>query len=149
MTVWQWASLHNTRTLKPKQLNGIWPSLISLFTLVLFPLWHVKMPSLKKGFLPTSFQASAFLWKCTAVCITTALKTWSSLKTADYYLMINIHIVFLTVFQEQPDSVWHDDGAGPRGQRAVKSRRQAARPRSLSALQCSSVNSNGMSWWWD
>ncbi len=34
MTVWQWASMHNTRTLKVKQLNGKQPSLNVLFTTV-------------------------------------------------------------------------------------------------------------------
>ncbi len=43
---WQWASMHNTRTLKPKQLN------VTLFILLFIPvpflLWHVKVSSVKR-----------------------------------------------------------------------------------------------------
>lgn len=39
----QWAGMHNTRTLKLEQLNGIQPSP------VLFPPWHAKTSSDKKG----------------------------------------------------------------------------------------------------
>lgn len=45
---WQWVSIHNSGTLKLKQLNGNSASLILLFILVLCPLWHVKMSSVKR-----------------------------------------------------------------------------------------------------
>lgn len=42
--LWQWASKHNTRTLKLKQLDGTkLSSLRPLFIHMLFLLWHVKM----------------------------------------------------------------------------------------------------------
>lgn len=43
VAAWHWASMHNTRTLKPKQPNEIQTSLISSFAPVLVLLWHVKM----------------------------------------------------------------------------------------------------------
>lgn len=44
---WQWASTHDTKIQKLKRLNGLHLSFISLFTPVLFLLWHVQM-SMKK-----------------------------------------------------------------------------------------------------
>ncbi len=46
---WQRASEHNARTLTLKQLNGIQPSFVLLFTPVLLLLWHVKISSVKKA----------------------------------------------------------------------------------------------------
>lgn len=43
MAAWHWASMHNARTLKLKQLNEIQTSLTSSFAPVLVLLWHVKM----------------------------------------------------------------------------------------------------------
>lgn len=48
MTAWQWASVNNTRSLAGKQLNGIQPSFILLFTTVPFLLRLVKMSLVKK-----------------------------------------------------------------------------------------------------
>lgn len=53
------------------------------------------------------------------------------------------------LLQEQPDSLRYEDGAGPRGQRGAQSGRQVARPRGLSALQRSTVNSHGVPGWWE
>lgn len=50
VTAWQWASMHNTKTLKVKQLNGIQPSFISSFSPVLFLLCqNVHLAAAKQG----------------------------------------------------------------------------------------------------
>lgn len=41
-SIYLWITFSHTDTLKPKQLNRIQPSLIWLFTPVLFKLWHVS-----------------------------------------------------------------------------------------------------------
>ncbi len=51
MTVWQGASKNITGTLKVKQLKGIQPLLILLFTPFLLLLWDVKMSSVKKAYV--------------------------------------------------------------------------------------------------
>lgn len=53
------------------------------------------------------------------------------------------------LLQKQPDSLRYEDGAGPRGQRGAQSGRQVARPRSLAALQRSTVNSHGVPGRWE
>lgn len=56
--VWQWASIQHTTTLKLKQLDQI----RLLFTLVLFPPWHVKMSLRKRPFLLSCVKKHYGTW---------------------------------------------------------------------------------------
>ncbi len=57
-----------TVSLKPKQLNGIQPSLILLLTAMLFLLLRWKMSSIKKGLFRWSF--SGIIGKLCSYCVT-------------------------------------------------------------------------------
>ena len=48
-TVWQWVSRCNTRTLKPKQINGIHSSSLLLFIPMIFVQRLFKISSIKRG----------------------------------------------------------------------------------------------------
>lgn len=57
---WQWASMHSTRTLRPKQPNRIQPPFILL-------LWHVKLSSRKEAiWWPLKDKTESELPRCLA-----------------------------------------------------------------------------------
>lgn len=70
MTVWQWQSTLNTRTLKLKRLNGIQSSLILLFTPVLFWRQHVLCKN--------QIYTKALKWKAAIV--------WTNAQVRQIYL---------------------------------------------------------------
>lgn len=87
MTVRPWASVHNTRTLKLKQLNGTQPTLILLFTPVFFLLWHVKVSTVKKlqqWHIPVCYRSLT----TTDSCVFTVLAFLSVLQ-------MNLTVLFL------------------------------------------------------
>lgn len=71
MTVWQWASMNNSSTLKQKQLCGILSSVILLFTRVLFLLSHVNSCKLK---LWIATQDRPTQWTCLHWCWTSVVQ---------------------------------------------------------------------------
>lgn len=53
---WQWASMHNTKSLKLNQLHGIKAPFILIFTPVLLLLWLIKMSTVEKVYFSLETQ---------------------------------------------------------------------------------------------
>lgn len=80
MTVWQWANVHTSRTLKLKRLNGIQTLLMLLFRPVLVILRHVKMSSMKMTYYKY-FCSTPSVQMCSNLVLIECRSTWVKLHS--------------------------------------------------------------------
>ncbi len=90
MTVWQWASMDNTRTLKLKQLNGIQPSFVLLST----PFSDMSKCVLSKRPMTGTTASSYLIFHCdTKSCH--EYPSNSNIYTKRYFLFLFIYFIFI------------------------------------------------------